>query len=98
MTFPPDFVAILPLVAAVVAAIVVLLVDLAVPGRRPAVIGAALLSLAVVAVGNVLVGQETGGAVGGSDRGDALKEVLDLPFVAMVGLTNALGPDHIVPR
>jgi hypothetical protein len=34
LTLPPDLVAILPLIAAVLAATAVLVVDLAVPGRR----------------------------------------------------------------
>jgi hypothetical protein len=50
MTLPPDLFAILPLIAAVLAAVAVLTVDLALPGRRNLVVGTALVSLAVTAL------------------------------------------------
>ncbi len=98
MTVPPDFVAVLPLVAAVLAATAVLLVDLALPGRRTAVLLTALVALAVVALAVIAVGGEERVAFGGAYTVDALTTFLHLLFVAIIALTVMFGPDYLVPR
>jgi NADH-quinone oxidoreductase subunit N len=98
VTLPNDLVALLPFIAAVVVAMAVLSVDLALPGRRTAVLGTALVGLGIVAVVIVLVGQETRDAFGGAYRVDALTTFLHLLFVAIVALTIAFAPDYLVPR
>ena len=98
MTVPPDFVAVLPLVAAVLAATAVLLVDLALPGRRTAVLLTALVALVVVALAVIAVGGEERVAFGGAYTVDALTTFLHLLFVAIIALTVMFGPDYLVPR
>src|ERR671915_586568 len=98
MTIPPDIVAILPLIAAVLAATAVLAVDLALPGRRSLVVATALIGLAVVAAATVAVGTEERRAFGDAYTVDALTTFLDLLFVAIVALTVVFGPDYLVPR
>jgi NADH-quinone oxidoreductase subunit N len=98
MTLPPDFVAVLPLVAAVLAAIAVLAVDLALPGRRAVVVATALIGLALVAAATIAVGQEERVAFGGAYTADALSTFLDVLFVAIIALTILFGPDYLVPR
>jgi len=98
MTLAPDIVAILPLVAAVLAATAVLLVDLALPGRRSLVIATALLGLAAVAAATLAVGGEERLAFDGAYTVDALTTFLDLLFVAIIALTIVFGPDYLVPR
>jgi len=98
MTVPPDFVAVLPLVAAVLAATAVLLVDLALPGRRTAVLLTALVALAVVALAVIAVGGEERVTFSGAYTVDALTTFLHLLFVAIIALTVMFGPDYLVPR
>ncbi|MBA2314093.1 MAG: NADH-quinone oxidoreductase subunit N [Chloroflexi bacterium] len=98
MTVPPDFVAVLPLVAAVLAATAVLLVDLALPGRRTAVLLTALVALAVVALAVIAIGGEERVAFGGAYTVDALTTFLQILFVAIIALTVMFGPDYLVPR
>ncbi len=98
MTLPPDLVAVLPLVAAVLAAIAVLLVDLALPGRRTAVVLTALVALGVVAFAAVAVGGEERVAFGGAYTVDALTTFLHVLFVAIIALTITFAPDYLVPR
>jgi NADH-quinone oxidoreductase subunit N len=98
MTLSPDLLAILPLAAAVAAAVAVLVVDLALPGRRAIVLGTALVALGIAAAITVWVGQEERTAFGGAYTVDALTTFLDLLFIAIVALTIAFGPDYLVPR
>jgi len=98
MTLPPDLIAILPLVAAVLAAIAVLVVDLALPGRRSLIVLTALVGLAVVAAATVAVGGEVRRAFDGAYTVDALTTFLDLLFVAVIALTIVFGPDYLAPR
>ncbi len=98
MTLPPDFVAILPLAAAILVAIAVLVVDLALPRGRTAVLGTALVGLAIVGIITVLVGQEERRAFDGAYTVDPLTTFLDVLFVSIVALTIAFGPDYLVPR
>src|SRR5687768_15245047 len=55
---PNDLLLISPLIAAVLAATAVLLVDLAAPGRRTLAVATTLAGLAAVAVVTIAVGQE----------------------------------------
>ena len=98
MTMPPDIVAILPLIAAVLAATAVLAVDLALPGRRSLVIGTALIGLAVVAAATIAVGGEERRAFDDAYTVDALTTFLDLLFVSIVALTIVFAPDYLAPR
>jgi NADH-quinone oxidoreductase subunit N len=98
VTLPPDFVAILPLAAAILVAIAVLVVDLALPRGRTAVLGTALVGLAIVGIITVLVGQEERRAFDGAYTVDPLTTFLDVLFVSIVALTIAFGPDYLVPR
>jgi NADH-quinone oxidoreductase subunit N len=96
-----DLAIVAPLVVAVGAAIVVLIVDLAAPGRRGVAVGASLLALALVAVATILANPAAGvrlDAFGGAYRVDALTTFLDLLFVSIVALTIVFGPDYLEPR
>jgi len=93
-----DIVAIAPLVAAVLAAAAVLLVDLARPRRRDAALITALVGLAAVAVVTILVGDRDRTAFGGAYTVDRLTTFLDVLFVAIVALTVAFAPDYLEPR
>jgi NADH-quinone oxidoreductase subunit N len=98
MSLPPDIIAILPLIAAVLAATAVLLVDLAAPGRRAPAIVAALVGLAVIAVAALAVGGEERVAFGGAYTVDALTTFLHVLFVSIIALTITFAPDYLVPR
>jgi NADH-quinone oxidoreductase subunit N len=93
-----DLVTILPLIAAVLAATAVLLVDLVLPRRRDLALATALISLAVVAVITIAVGGQERTAYGGAYTVDRLTTFLDILFVAIVGLTIAFAPDYLEPR
>ena len=98
MSLPPDVIAILPLIAAVLAATAVLLVDLVVPGRRAPAIVAALVGLAVIALAALAVGGEERVAFGGAYTVDALTTFLHVLFVSIIALTITFAPDYLVPR
>ena len=98
MSLPPDLLAILPLIAAVLAATAVLLVDLAAPGRRTAAIAAALVGLAGIGLATIAVGGEERVAFGGAYTVDALTTFLHILFVSIIALTITFAPDYLVPR
>ncbi|HEV7809171.1 MAG TPA: hypothetical protein VGO64_01120, partial [Candidatus Limnocylindrales bacterium] len=79
-----DVAVVSPLIAAILTAIAILLVDLALPGRSFAVIGAALLGLAITAAVTVIAGANATAspttAFAGAYRLDALTTFLDLLF------------------
>jgi NADH-quinone oxidoreductase subunit N len=93
-----DIVAIAPLIAAVLVAAAVLLVDLAWPRRRDVALATALIGLVVVAVVTILVGDRDRTAFGGTYSVDHLTTFLDVLFVAIVALTIAFAPDYLEPR
>jgi len=93
-----DLVTILPLIAAVLAATAVLLVDLVAPRRRELALATALIALGIVAVVTIWVGGERRIAYGGAYTVDRLTTFLDILFVAIVGLTIAFAPDYLEPR
>jgi NADH-quinone oxidoreductase subunit N len=93
-----DLFTILPLIAAVLAATAVLLVDLILPRRRDVTLATALIALAIVAIITIAVGGQERTAYGGAYTVDRLTTFLDVLFVAIVGLTIAFAPDYLEPR
>ncbi len=93
-----DFSTVSPIVAAVLVAGAVLVVDLIRPGSRTAAVVAALIGLLIVAGVVVWAGQTTTDAFGGAYRQDALTTFLDLLFVAIVALTILFAPDYLESR
>ena len=94
-----DVVVISPLIAAILTAIAILLVDLVVPGRSVAVIGTALVGLALTAGVTLTAGtMEATTAFGGAYKLDALTTFLDLLFISIVAMTIVFAPDYLAPR
>jgi NADH-quinone oxidoreductase subunit N len=97
-----DGVVIAPLVAAIVTALAVLLVDLIKPGRMYLAIGTALVGLAITAAITLAVGASAGAqtvtAFGGAYKLDALTTFLDLLFISIVAMTIVFAPDYLTPR
>jgi NADH-quinone oxidoreductase subunit N len=87
-----------PLVSAIGLAVVLLLVDLAAPGRRFVAVAVSLVGLGVVALATLLAHQSPGDAFAGAYRVDALTTFLDLLFISIVGLTIVFAPDYLEPR
>ena len=97
MTFA-DLVTIAPLVAAVLTAAAVLLVDIAWPGRNTPAVATVLIGLALTAVVTIAVGQTEATAFGGAYKLDALTTFLDILFIAIVAMTVVFTPDYLMPR
>ncbi|MEX1173499.1 MAG: NADH-quinone oxidoreductase subunit N [Chloroflexota bacterium] len=93
-----DLVLIAPLIAAVLTALAVLIVDLAWPDRLPLVIATALIGLGVTAVVVLLVGGSPGAALGGSYTVDGLTTFLHILFLAIAALSIMFAPDYLLPR
>ena len=93
-----DLVTIAPLIAAVLTAAAVLLVDLVWPGRDGPAIGTALIGLAITAFVTIQVGAETSTAFNGSYKVDALTTFLDVLFITIVAMTIVFAPDYLLPR
>jgi NADH-quinone oxidoreductase subunit N len=93
-----DLTLIAPLVAALLVACAVLVVDAIAPGRDRPAIAVSLVGLAVVAAVTWWTGQAPGTAFGGSYTVDSLTTFLDLVFIAIVALTILFGPDYLAPR
>jgi len=95
-----DFVTISPLVAGVLTAAAVLIVDLIRPARPAVAVATALVGLAVTAGLALVVGGTATPvtAFGGAYTVDDLTTFLDVLFVAAIALTIAFGPDYLVPR
>ncbi len=93
-----DFVTISPLVAGLLTAVAVLVIDLVRPGRAAIAVGAALIGLGTTAALTLIVGTEPASAFGGAYRVDALTTFLDILFIAIIALTVVFGPDYLVPR
>jgi NADH-quinone oxidoreductase subunit N len=88
-----------PVVAAVLSAAAVLIVDFAWPGRRAPAIATALIGLAVVALVAIsLAGHSRETAFGGAYVLDNLTTFLDLLFVAIAALTILFANDYLEPR
>ena len=93
-----DFVLISPLVAGILTAAAILVVDLIRPGRASVAVGVALIGLTITAVVTIGVGSMPGTGFGGAYKVDALTTFLDLLFVAIIAMTIVFGPDYLVPR
>jgi NADH-quinone oxidoreductase subunit N len=101
-----DLVALGPFIAGVAVALAVLLVDLAVPGRRGPVLVVSLGGLAIVAALTLATGQAVAGgdgtlrvlAFGGAYVVDGLTTFLDLLFVGIVAFTIVFAPDYLETR
>jgi NADH-quinone oxidoreductase subunit N len=87
-----------PIVAAVLVAGAILLVDLIRPGDDRPAVAVALLGLAVVAVVTLLAGRTTAIAFDGAYSQDALTTFLDILFIATVALTIMFAPDYLESR
>ncbi len=87
-----------PIVLAVLVAAAILIVDLAVPGRRDAVIATALGGLGLVAVAILIQAGHSGSAFGGSYSLDNLTVFLDMLFVVIAALTILFAVDYLEPR
>ena len=95
-----DLTTIAPLVAAVLVAAAVLVVDFIVPGNRRAAIATALGGLGVVAL-VIVVGAASrhfGTAFGGAYSADNLTVFLDILFVIVAALTIVFAADYLQPR
>jgi len=93
-----DLSTIAPLVAAILTAVSVLVVDLIWPGRRTPALAAAFFGLGIVAAVCLLAGQTPTTAFGGSYTQDALTTYLNILFVAIVALTIMFAPDYLQSR
>jgi NADH-quinone oxidoreductase subunit N len=103
---PNDVLALGPFIAAVAVAIAVLIVDIAVPGRRGPVLAVSLGGLAIVAALTLTTGQAVAGgdgttrvlAFGGAYVVDGLTTFLDLIFIGIAAFTIAFAPDYLEAR
>jgi NADH-quinone oxidoreductase subunit N len=93
-----DLVTIAPFGVAILVAIAVLLVDLARPRDKTALLVTALGGLGLVAILTITTGATPSDAFNGAYTVDALTTFLDLLFLAIVGLTLVYGPDYLEPR
>src|SRR4029079_15407042 len=75
-----DIVLISPLIAGVLTAAAILIVDLIRPGKPSVAVGVALAGLAITAILTIAVGNMPGTAYGGTYKVDALTTFLDIPF------------------
>ncbi len=94
-----------PLIAAVLTAAAVLIVDLVRPNRPSVAVGTALLGLAITAAVTLVVGLAPGPifagpatAFGGAYTVDAFTTVLDILFISVIALTISFAPDYLVAR
>jgi len=93
-----DLAVIAPLVAAILVAAAVIVVDIIKPGGRGVAIAVSLLGLGIVGALVVWTVATPGTAFGGSYRVDDLTTYLDVIFVAIAALTILFGPEYLVPR
>ena len=93
-----DFVLIGPLVAGILTASAILVVDLIRPGKTAVAVAVALVGLAITAALTIAVGNTPGTAFGGAYKVDELTTFLDILFVAIIAMTIVFGPDYLVPR
>ena len=93
-----DLGTIAPIVVAVMVAGAILIVDMAMPGRRDAILGTALSGLMLVALTILVQVGHTGSAFGGAYSLDNLTVFLDMLFVIIAALTILFGGDYLEPR
>ncbi len=87
-----------PIVVALMVAAAILIVDLALPNRRPAIIATAFVGLGLVAAAILIQAGHTGSAFGGAYSLDNLTVFLDMLFVAIAALTILFAVDYLEPR
>jgi len=93
-----DLGTIAPIVAAVLVAGAILIVDMAMPGRRDAILVTSLGGLVVVGITILVQAGRTGTAFGGAYSLDNLSVFLDILFVIIAALTILFGGDYLEPR
>ena len=93
-----DFTTASPIIAAILVAGAILVVDLIRPGARTPAVVVALGGLVIVAIVTLLVGRTTTDAFAGAYRQDALTTFLDTIFIAIVALTILFAPDYLESR
>ena len=87
-----------PVVIAVLVAAAILVVDMAVPGRRTPILVTALGGLGIVAVAILIQAGHGGSAFDGAYSLDNLTVFLDMLFVAIAALTIMFAVDYLEPR
>jgi NADH-quinone oxidoreductase subunit N len=95
---PQDVVTAGPFILSVLLAVAVLVVDMARPNARNAIVAVSLAGLAIVAVLTLATGASAATAFAGAYRVDALTTFLDLLFISIVAFTIVFGPDYLEPR
>ena len=93
-----DLGTIAPIVVAVLVAVAILIVDMAVPGRRDPILMTALGGLMLVALTLFIQAGHTASAFGGAYSLDNLTVFLDMLFVILAALTILFGGDYLEPR
>ncbi|MGD0248354.1 MAG: NADH-quinone oxidoreductase subunit N [Candidatus Limnocylindrales bacterium] len=87
-----------PVIIAVLVAAAILIVDMAAPGRRDAILATALGGLGVVAAAVLAQAGHTGTAFAGAYSLDNLTVFLDILFVVIAALTILFAGDYLEPR
>jgi NADH-quinone oxidoreductase subunit N len=93
-----DFLTVSPLVAGILTAAAILVVDLIRPGRSAVAVATSLIGLGITAVLTLVVGLNPASAFSGAYTVDALTTFLDILFIAIIAMTIVFGPDYLVPR
>jgi NADH-quinone oxidoreductase subunit N len=95
-----DFVLISPLVAGILTAAAILVVDLIRPGKSAVAVAVALVGLAITAALTIAVGSEPTPAIAfdGAYKVDDLTTFLDILFIAVIAMSIVFGPDYLAPR
>ena len=93
-----DFVTISPLVAAILTAAAILIVDLIAPERSAVAVATSLIGLGITAALTLAVGLNPASAFGDAYTVDALTTFLDVLFIVIIAMTIVFGPDYLVPR
>ena len=87
-----------PVVIAILVAAAILIVDMAVTGRRAPIVATALGGLGIVAVAILIQAGHNGRAFGGAYSLDNLTVFLDMLFVAIAALTIMFAVDYLESR
>jgi NADH-quinone oxidoreductase subunit N len=93
-----DLITISPLIAGILTAIAIVLVDLLSPARPAVAVGTALVGLAITALLTLWVGMTPDVAFAGAYKVDALTTFLDILFISIIAMTIVFGPDYLLPR
>ncbi len=93
-----DLQPLLPVIAVVLGASVVLVVDLLWPGRSAPALAAAFVGLGIAGALVVVTGATPADAFGGSYTVDAFTTFIDVLLIGIVVLTILFAPDYLEPR